>query len=77
MITMDTHRVKGYALVMLAFIFFIYSIYTKKKSIYFFSSIFIVLGYLYTFFTVIKVYNSTITLKIGFYIYLLSFIIFV
>lgn len=71
-----TNEVKGTSIVMISAIFFVYAIFTNKQILKYLSSIFMIIGYIYTFSTVNKVYDDTITLEIGFYLYLFSFIAF-
>ena len=74
---LSTSEVKGYTLVFFGSFFFIYSIFTNKKLVYYLSLIFIFIGFLYTFYTLHNVYDETVTLELGFYLYLISFILFI
>ena len=78
LVSMYTFEVKGYFLVSTAFIFLIYSIFTKKKLMYFFSTSFVFAGYFYTFYTLFYVHHlSKLSFMFGFYLYILSFVLFI
>ena len=77
LVSMDTYQIKGYSLVAFSFLFFIYSIFTNNKLTYYLSSLFIIAGYTYTFYTIYKVYDSSLSFKTGFYLYIFSFILFI
>lgn len=77
LVSMDTYQIKGYSLVMIAFLFFIYSIFTNKKPVYYISIVFIIGGYTYTFYTLYRINDNALSFKSGFFLYVLSFILFI
>lgn len=80
---MNMFEVKGYYIVMLGLIINLYALYTKKKNIFYISSIMTIAGFLYTFYTVRNL-NSVldglnvplsiqIKYEIGYYLYIIDF----
>jgi len=76
-ISLNTYGVKGFSLVTFSFLFFVYFIFTKKKLMSYLSAVFVFIGYLYTFYSVYKVYDHDISFGAGFYLYVISFVLFI
>lgn len=76
-VTLLTSKVKGYTLVLFSTFFLVYSLFANKKLVYYLSLIFIFIGFVYTFYTLYNVYDETVKLELGFYLYLIGFILFI
>ena len=76
-VTLLTSEVKGYTLVLFSTFFLVYSLFANKKLVYYLSLIFIFIGFVYTFYTLYNVYDETVTLELGLYLYLIGFILFI
>lgn len=77
------YQIKGFTLTLIGFIFLVYSTKVKNSTLTIISNIAVLAGFVYTFYIVIPLITSTrfeqsgINLGIGFYIHILSFIIFI
>lgn len=79
--TLKMFSIKGVPLVTTGLIFLVYSVISKKKSAYIISSLFVILGYGYTFITFINIYRSQINaikidVHVGLVLYIVSAVMF-
>ena len=74
-VSVTTFEVKGFLIVFGFFIPLIYAISTKKKPIMYIAYLIIFGGYIYSFYSLHSIYDDTVKLDMGFYIYCLSAII--